>query len=545
MQQYASEVDRIKGIEMAFCILAQKRKFPLEFQEINNKKFLKITAKEFCIEFEISKEQFDEAKILSENLEEENVIKYIFENEADYSTSYEYATANELCDFIIEILGIKKDSQILDAFSGSGNFDFQVFDKVQNSNIDAYEINSNSVLISKIKNYAKKAYINFIERDILRNAFDNKKYDFAFSDSPLSMVYDNGIVDVLNKEIKNLKITINKRFGLTWLIALKIISHLKENGKAVITTGNASLFNLQDKEIREILIKNGYIESIIELPEKLLNNTMVAINLIVLNKNNNKKSINFIDLKDCIIEQRRRNLLNVERALEEYKNKNVITYEEIAKNEYSLNPKVYSKKEEIIIDNPVIMNEVIIDIFRGYQITAKELDQYLVKTEKEANYKIIEISDIDNDEGLSKSIKMINTGDKNLDRYILHDGDILLSARGERIKKHIISIKNNEKIIVNGSINVIRVNKNKMNPLYLKMFLESKKGIATLNKIKTGIVIPTLNIGPLSKIKVPCPSLEEQNKLVEEYCKELELINATKTKLKELREKINEIVNKI
>lgn len=541
MKQY----NKIEGIQMAFCILAQKRKLPLKIKEIHDSEIVQITAEELDFEFKISKEQLEKAKDLSKKLKEEDVIKYIFENEEEYSISYEYSTAEEICDFVINILDIKKDSKILDAFSGSGNFDFKVFDKIQNSNIDAYEINSNSILISKIKNYAKRTNINFIERDILRNAFDSKAYDFAFSDSPLLMMYDNSIIDELNQEIKSLKITINKRFGLTWLIALKIISHLKENGRAIITTGNSSLFNLQDKEIRKILIENGYIESIIELPEKLLNNTMVSITLIVLNKNNDKKSIDFIDLKDCVVEQRRKNLLDLEKALKEYKNKNAITYEEIAINDYSLNPKIYSKKEEIIIDDPAIMNEITTDIFRGYQITAKELDQYIVKTEKEANYKIIEISDIDNNEGLSENIKMINTRDKNLDRYLLQDGDILLSARGDRIKKHMISIKNNERIIVNGSVNVIRANKEKMNPLYLKMFLESQKGIATLNKIKTGIVIPTLNIGPLSKIKVPCPSLEKQDKLVKEYSTELELINITKTRLKELKEKIDEIVNKI
>ena len=161
------------------------------------------------------------------------------------------------------------------------------------------------------------------------------------------------------------------------------------------------------------------------------------------------------------------------------------------------------------------------------------------------NYKVLEISNINDDGEIDTNLKKINSKGKNLNRYLLKDGDILISARGEKIKKCLIKVKEKECIVPNGSINVIRVNREKINPLFLKMFLDSEKGTITLNNIKSGVTIPSINVGELNKIIIPCPSIEEQNKMILKYEAKLEAIELTKRKLEKMRKELKKLTDLI
>ena len=169
----------------------------------------------------------------------------------------------------------------------------------------------------------------------------------------------------------------------------------------------------------------------------------------------------------------------------------------------------------------------------------------LVDNDEDMNYKVLEISNINDDGEIETNLKRINSKGKNLNRYLLKDGDILISSRGEKIKKCLIRIKEKESIIANGSINIIRVNRNKIDPLFLKMFLDSEKGAITLNNIKSGVTIPSINVGELNKIMVPCPSIQEQSKILLKYKDKLEEIESTKIKLEKLKKDLKGLTDLI
>ena len=238
------------------------------------------------------------------------------------------------------------------------------------------------------------------------------------------------------------------------------------------------------------------------------------------------------------------NKLDLDNAINIYDNDYILVSEdEIIKNEFSLNPNLYLKKVEI--KNGIQLSNIITDIFRGYQITSAQVKSMSVNDENEANYKVLEISDISFEGEIGNNLYLINSKEKNFDRYLLRKGDIILSARGDKTKVAIFDIDEKERIIANGSINVIRVDENKIEPLYLKMFFESEKGKITLNNIKSGVTIPSLNIGDLQRIEVPCPPMEEQKKLVDEYKLRQEVIDSTKNRLEQLKLELKEIVNLI
>ena len=435
-------------------------------------------------------------------------------------------------------------ADILDLYSGQGKIDEVLIKNHKDIKIDGFELNDGSLEIAKLKMYAlKNDNVHYSKKDILIDEIE-KQYEYAVADIPFISRYDKDVQKSLEKDCKNLNIALSGRISITWITIIKILASLKENGRAVITTMKGGLFNTLDREIRKELIKNGYIEAIIDLPQKIVPYTNAEISLIVLSKMRKNKNIKFFNLKECSAMSGKINIIDLEKAKKVFENESMeISFQKIKDNNYSLNYNIYAGNVEI--ENGRKLGEVSWDIFRGYQITSSEINKMLVENEDEMNYKILEISNI-NDEGeICSELKMINSGEKNLDRYLLRNGDIVISARGDKIKKCLIDIDYNEKIIANGSINVIRADQNRLNPLYLKTFLDSEKGNISLSNIKSGVTIPSINVGELQNMIVPCPSMEEQRAVLEKIEGKLEVIKSTAKRLEELKKELKNMANLI
>ena len=481
-------------------------------------------------------------KIIVNTSSEKELVECILNEEKENYFLGTRSTPQALIELMLKLLEIKEDTRIVDAFSGEGNIGLEIKRQIPNVVVDCYEINAEANLIANMKAYAMNVKINCYQQDLFIQNID-EKYDYAVADIPFINKYDIKIHESLDSIYHRLNFRyMPSRVSGSYVCALKLLDCIKENGRVVTTFLPGGLFNTLDKEIRKYLIENNYIEKIINLPANILYGTNIATSIMVLSKNKNTDYIEMIDLENCIIKKRPVSELDIKKSLEKVEKESVkVAIEEIIKNEYSLNINVYTKKVEL--EYSKLLSDLTEDMFRGYQITSSQIKEMAVTKEKEANYKVLEISNIDDDGNIEEINNFINSKERNLDRYLLKKGDILLSARGEKTKIAIFD-KEDENVIANGSINVIRVN-NKINSIFLKMFFESEKGKISLNNIKSGVTIPSLNIGDLQKLSVSCPDFETQNNLVSKYTLKAEIINSTKKRLAELKKEMNDIVNLI
>ena len=85
--------------------------------------------------------------------------------------------------------------------------------------------------------------------------------------------------------------------------------------------------------------------------------------------------------------------------------------------------------------------------------------------------------------------------------------------RGNKIYKDILS----------GNLIAIRVNKNIINPYYLKAFIDSKVGALALRSIQTGTSIITITVNGLKEMKYPY----YQKKIKKQSGKNIKLIQKT------------------
>ena len=123
---------------------------------------------------------------------------------------------------------------------------------------------------------------------------------------------------------------------------------------------------------------------------------------------------------------------------------------------------------------------------------------------------------------------------------MLKDGDVVISARGTKIKVAVAEIKN-RKIIPNGNLLVLRLNTEKINPYYLQAYLNSENGQLSLKQIQTGAIIMSINPSRIEQMKVSIVDKETQDIFVERYKRKLMELNIAQEHVKKLKYQIDNL----
>ena len=151
------------------------------------------------------------------------------------------------------------------------------------------------------------------------------------------------------------------------------------------------------------------------------------------------------------------------------------------------------------------LGEISEKIHYGYTASAKET----------GNVKLLRITDIQNGVVNWSSVPFCYATGKEIEKFKLNYGDIVIARTGGTIGKSYLIAKKTKEIAVFASY-LIRV-KPKLtyvNPSYLFNFFDSPFYWTQLFDGSRGTGQPNVNAHALSKIKVPLPSIEEQCRIV-------------------------------
>lgn len=179
---------------------------------------------------------------------------------------------------------------------------------------------------------------------------------------------------------------------------------------------------------------------------------------------------------------------------------------------------IKKSNEMLAYENSQIRKECIRDIamvLKGKTITRKD---------DNGNIKVINISNLNDGEIDYSDLESISDDLIKNSRYILENGDILVSARGTIIKIGVFK-QQNFVCIASSNLNIIRCNK-EIDSMYLKIFLESHVGKELLKSIERGSNLLNINYKDIEEIKVPVLSYTEQKEIVDEYVKAKNSYNA-------------------
>lgn len=384
----------------------------------------------------------------------------------------EYETPQSIVKLVNEILQISND-KVADFCSGIGSFLVAAIEKSPESQFYGIEIMSNMKEVSAIRTELICDQVKIEQKSVL-NINDNLMFDKIFCDYPWGIkvkdsIGSNEALQAIYDEIPE----VQKVAAGDWIFIINVMNHLNKNGKAVISVSNGVTWNGGNNTIiREKFIKQGFVEAVIALPQNLYLNTGIACSLLVLSRNN--KNIRMIDATEMVSVGRRQNILSDENISEivellntDDKDSRLISIEEVAENEYVLNPSRYLQ-QETVVKNGVLFETVIKNITRGAQIKASVLDE--IVSDKPTNMQYLMLANLQ-DGIISGELPYLKEIDSKYEKYCIKNGSLVISKNVSPVKMAIASVKEGNKILANGNLYVIELDEDKINPYFLKAYL--------------------------------------------------------------------------
>lgn len=503
---------------LRICKLRYKRFVPLQEIEIGNDSLMRFVCVELVNMDSVLEQLYND---FTESALYEIAWDFLRNSENYLSgKSVNYPTPNSIVALSLRILNPKENEIVADYGSGIGRFTLNCSYIEPKAECVGYEICLEDYLLSKmLSSILECENARFEEADIF-NAIDSEtQFDKVFANYSFGIRATTEEIQNRYKNVSGELKTLYKATSLDWAFNYEIISHLKENGTGVAITTSGSLFNATDSELRKYFVENGYIKAIVALPEKMFGGTFVRTNLIVFGYNN--PVIRMIDATKIYQPGRRFSTLSeedIEQIINLLSNDSKIsksvTLDEIEAKSYNLDPVAYIRTE-VKFENDVELQTLITGIRRAAQIPAPKLDELL--TDASDKYACLMIGDIQ-DSLIQKSCKSIKEIPEKYHKFILHDGDVILSKAPIPIfKSAVYEAEKTQSLVASGNMYIISVNTDKLNPFYLLSFFNSKLGYSRLDALATGSTVRSLPIEGIKKLKIPYIPMEEQMKKGEKF----------------------------
>ena len=472
----------------------------------------------------------------------------------------------------LNLLDIKDNDKILILEDKDLDSSFLIESSFKNSNITIYSNKKSSDIdISLIPEVYNNIELELLtdERGRPKSNFEylkarveqKEKLDKILLAPSLTFEYSKNDEEKYRNMIQNdfnFQNEILEKTSLEWLFNLLTINHLTDDGRALSVVKINTLSNPKNKNIRKYFIENGYIESIILLPENILIGSSVSLALIVFSKGN--KKIRFVDASNFYTKERRKKgdrLNPTKKILEENNIRDILKFlnsddnseisiskgiEEFSENDYNLdvieNIEVIPEFENSKKIKELIDKKIIKDIIRGSQISLDELKD--LRSYEETPYIYLTLSNINDGfieyENIEDYLKKIP---EKQEKFCIKNNAFLISKIGNPPYKFVVAqIPENKKIIASGNFAIIEVNEKKLNPWYLAAFFMTDIGVKVLKKAYIGVNFSSLSIKKLEEIAIPVPSIEEQNRIAQRY---IDAITEIKNMKKDLKDKIQAV----
>ena len=442
-------------------------------------------------------------------------------------------TPSRLIDLANWFLDIHSAKTVADLGCGYGDFLSQMGGLYKNAHYYGYEINAVAKAIADIRTRHHKDRVTIHlcnalsllteeNHDLIpEEGFDRIFTNYTYGQRARRYTDLPG-VKMLMKHFTSLK----KANSADWIFNAMAAELMNEGGKAICITTNASMWNALDREVRKQFVEEGLVKAVLSLPADEYSYNKIPVCMMVLSHGNKKVSmVNVTEMYNW-------NAFDDEYFDEEFKGDDTegkiwslyncddpmfckdVTLDEIRENDYCLHPERYIRDERKEEPDGEYFSDIITRISRGMPKSPEILDQATGLIEKK--YRYVSISNI-TDGIIDDYLPYVGGDEKKLNKYCVKDESLILSKVGYPFKVGLIKAEEGVKIVANGNIYIIDVDRKKADPVYIKAFLESERGQTLLKTSSSGMSVMTLGADALKKIKIPLPPMEKQLKLREAY----------------------------
>jgi type I restriction enzyme M protein len=412
---------------------------------------------------------------------------------------------NQLTEFINSYIGSTKNKRIFNPFSGVASM-IKGFD--QSKSIYAQEINQKTWAIGQLRLIISNSKAVYNCDDSIMNWPKKEKFDLIVSNPPLLLRLNGANRDKF-PEYRN---------AVDFLLGMSVNS-LSKNGQLVAVLPKGILFRGgREKRIREDLIQNDLIDTIISFPGGLLHHTSIPFVIVILNKaKKNSEKIKLVNAAPFVSKSSTRDInLDVESLLISVNDENpnavrVISNQDVIKNNFNLNIARYFLEE---IEGVKLLD--LIKPERGIRVISEEMGR------------VIRIRDLKND---TNDFHLDVSEHEEIPLYRpglnkIESSCILLASRWKTLKPTYF-IFQGKPIYLATDVLAFHVNEAKVDINYLVNELHADYMQQQFESYNLGSNIPYIRSRDLLDIKIKLPSIEEQRAKV--------------TGLKEISERIKQL----
>lgn len=443
------------------------------------------------------------------------------------------------------ILAPQESDIIGDFCFGAGDFSFTLLDNFDVKQLEGFERSFENEQIGELIADVRGYDISLSVIDILTNPPEKQRYSKIFCHCPfnLTLTDKNVIMKTLNEDFNN-KV---KRLRSEYVFIQRVLDSLKDDGKAIVFVPLGVLF-CKDGFI-EYLISNGYINAVIQFAPNILAGTSIPFAMLVLSFKNEK--IKLIDAREIFTKSRWKNQLSSNDIDEisfayfedEPEITKYVTYEEIKNNDFDLSIHNYFYEKKIDLkgvdcEYQSLAELCITGIRRGVQYKSEELNSK--STSLPTNNFYLSANSIQENMIIKELPNLLDIENKNL-AYCLEEGDLVLAnVNTTPLKVAVAQNIGDKKIVASSTVFIIRLNKDIVLPLYIKMLLETEDCQKIFSVFNSGC--SSISADFLNTLQIPVLPLEQQEKMIAQYLDYEEKIKTLKAGITSLESEQREII---
>ena len=463
-------------------------------------------------------------------------------------------TSGDIEKLATAIFAPSESKTVMDIGCGQGVFLTETAIREKSTELHGIELSKDDAIVAQMKMLLLGQDMNRIRcEDVFDIDFRNPElpqYDDVFCHMPIKQRLESkqllscGLFDV--KTAKRVSVHSSE-----WAYIRAMRKMLKKGGKGIAFIRANLLYLESEKEFRKELLESGTLEGVVLLPEGLLLNTGLQIAMLVLSDNND--CVKMVNAASYYEKMKFRNVLTDtarNRILELYVNGGAnlgdenrsddyteVPPETIADNAYSFDPMRYVLDEKVSFTNARKLSEGTRDIFRGAQITSDKQKEMSNLCGKAPNAYLLNLANISNGYMDEELVEVHIDKIEKYKKYMLQDGDVIISARGTRISTAVAKNIKDRNIIVTGNLIVVRCN-DTLEPYYLKAFFDSDDGNLCLSVAQTGSTIFAINPKQLCELQYDSIDMEKQRRIAEKEKALIAELQASIDRIETLRRNI-------
>lgn len=455
-------------------------------------------------------------------------------------------TPSCISELACRILDIKDGESVLDLCSGIGSFLIEGYSYNPAAEFTGVELHYANKDIFSIRAQLLGDNVSMVFEDVF-DFYSENKFDKLFSHYPFGMKISS-LKDFKKRiqaafQIENVAIL---RASSEWLFNLLLIDNMNDNGKAVAIIPSSCTWNDKNYDIRKFFVKEGFIEAVIMLPDKLFTPlNFVSCSLIVLSKNN--QTVKLIDARHCYGANDRYNRIDENNIADilsmlNFDGDKAIskTIQELEDNDYVLNAIRYLDCLSDM-ENGTLLKNIVKNITRGIQVKSDLIKD--LQTDEKTSFRYLSLSNLtDGIISFDEKEIFLKVVPEKLKKYCIKNNSIVLSKVGRvAVKSAVAQIPDGELVLADGNLIVIEVNEDICNPYYLQSFFASEAGVASFKNALSGYSLPTLSRTNLENLIIPIPSIDIQNNIGSKYAAGIDEIILLKRKLSRTTERMKHI----